>query len=489
MSTRRVIALVLAILLLLPALGMLIGGAAGSIAYATARNDDGYFDVSLTGLQSRSAAVISDDIDLGSDPGPPEWVVDLGDISTQFGVQSVRSDLPLFIGIGPDEAVSAYLAGVTHERVADVDGRRLRLEAELGESSSATPPADETFWVASAVGTGEQQIEWDLESGSWTVVVMNADGSPGVAADIDVGIKAGFLLPLFITLLVLGLLGTIAAVVILVAAVHGRGATGAAPSGAAPGDVAHPGTEPVALEARLDPDLSAWQWLVKWFLAIPHWIVLFFLWIAFIVLTVVAGFSILFTGSYPRGIFDFNVGVLRWTWRVQYYAAMGGLGTDRYPPFSLGPEPDYPATLDIERPERLSRGLVLVKWWLLAIPHYLVLAIVVGGGIGASGSADDAGGAAWGIGLLGLLVFFAGVSLLFRNRYPRGLFDLIVGLNRWVYRVVAYAALMTDQYPPFRLDQGGAEPPSPPPPSDQPSDDVDLRLDTLPPPPVGATPA
>ncbi len=211
---------------------------------------------------------------------------------------------------------------------------------------------------------------------------------------------------------------------------------------------------PVRLEAELDPNLSRWQWLVKWFLAIPHWIVLAFLWVAFGVLTVVAFFAILFTGRYPRAIFDFNRGVLRWSWRVTYYASSGGLGTDRYPPFSLGPEPDYPARLDIAEPDRLSRGLVLVKWWLLAIPHYVVVAIFVGGGVGRGRDA-----LIWTPGgLAGILVLIAAVILLVRNRYPRPLFELIVGLHRWVFRVVAYAALMTDAYPPFRLDQGGHEP-------------------------------
>jgi hypothetical protein len=216
------------------------------------------------------------------------------------------------------------------------------------------------------------------------------------------------------------------------------------------------GIEPVRLEARLDPDLSRWKWLVKWFLAIPHFVVLVFLSIAFVVLTVVAGFAILFTGRYPQGIFDFNVGVLRWSWRVAYYATSGGLGTDRYPPFSLGPEPEYPATLDIAYPERLSRGLVLVKWWLLAIPHYVVVGILLGGGVGWT---DDEGEwTASAPGLLPVLVLVAAVVLLFTGRYPPRLFDLVVGLARWVARVVGYAALMTDRYPPFRLDQGGTEP-------------------------------
>ncbi|MGE0796607.1 MAG: DUF4389 domain-containing protein, partial [Acidimicrobiia bacterium] len=181
-------------------------------------------------------------------------------------------------------------------------------------------------------------------------------------------------------------------------------------------------------------------------------VVLVLLWIAFVFLTVVAGVAILFTGRYPRGIFDFNVGVLRWTWRVSYYAWSGGLGTDRYPPFSLRTGDDEPATLEIAYPARLSRPLVLVKWWLLAIPHYVIVGLLLGD---AGGLGDRAGS---GPGLTGVLVVVAGVILLFRGRYPRSIFDLVVGLNRWIVRVVAYAALLTDRYPPFRLDQGGAEP-------------------------------
>ncbi len=208
---------------------------------------------------------------------------------------------------------------------------------------------------------------------------------------------------------------------------------------------------PVRIEGRLDADLSRWLWLVKWLLAIPHFIVLAFLWAAFAVLTFVAFFAILFTGRYPRGIFDFNLGVLRWTWRVSFYS-YGALATDRYPPFTLGEVPDYPATLDIAYPDRLSRGLVLVKWWLLAIPHYFVLAALLGWGYSASDSDWAAPG------LITVLIVISGFVLLFTTRYPRGLFDFVLGLDRWVARVVAYVGLMTDSYPPFRLDQGGEEP-------------------------------
>ncbi|MGO4616100.1 DUF4389 domain-containing protein [Nocardia sp. 2YAB30] len=213
---------------------------------------------------------------------------------------------------------------------------------------------------------------------------------------------------------------------------------------------------PIRVRGDLDPALSRWMWLVKWLLAIPHYVVLFFLHIAYLVLTIIAFFAILITGKYPRALFDFNVGVMRWGWRVTFYS-VSVLGTDKYPPFSLQPNAEYPADLEIDYPETLHRGLVLVKWWLLAIPHYLIVAAMVSGGVavGMGDSGDWGGGGS--IPLVSILLIVALIALLFTARYPQGVYDFVLGINRWLIRVQAYASLMRDEYPPFRLDQGARE--------------------------------
>src|SRR3954468_21890057 len=198
---------------------------------------------------------------------------------------------------------------------------------------------------------------------------------------------------------------------------------------------------PLRLTGRLDEPLSRGLWLVKWLLAIPHFIILLFLWIAFAILWIVALFAILFTGRYPRSIFDFNVGVMRWTWRVEFYT-YSALGTDKYPPFTYEARDDSPATLDVEYPESLSRGKVLVKWWLLALPQYLIVAVFAGGAYGGWNAAHGHSWVGTSGGLIGLLVCVAAIVLLFTGRYPVPIYDFVMGMNRWVFRVLAYAALM-----------------------------------------------
>ena len=461
---------VIGALLVLVSLGLLAVGGAMTWAHATQRDDAGFFATGDHRFETLTHAITSDQIDLGTERGG-KWF-NIGDLATvRIEVEPVEADA-VFVGVGPRDAVEDYLDDVSRARIDDVDFDPFAVTYQFETGVAAPePPGEQDFWAASNEGSGPQTLEWQPEAGRWVVVVMNADGSPGVSVEAAVGAKVDWLLPAGIGLLAGGGVLLISAVVLLVLGVvglarrdgHYEMADGADVSGLSSASADGPFADdpatatPVRISGHLDEPLSRGLWLVKWLLAIPHFVVLFVLWVAFVVLTAIAGVAILFTGRYPRALFDFNVGVLRWTWRVVFYS-YGALGTDRYPPFTLADVPDYPARLRVGYPARLSRGLVLVKWWLLAIPHYLIVGVIGTGFLFGWWWGDRAPDGIEEPGMIGLLVLVAAVVLLFTGRYPHTVFDLVMGLQRWVYRVIPYAALMTDQYPPFRLDQGSDDP-------------------------------
>ncbi|MDJ0354220.1 DUF4389 domain-containing protein [Pseudarthrobacter sp. PH31-O2] len=474
MRPGRIVMLVLGTLSALLGLGLLAGaGAAGFGNYV--QRDNGYFTTPSERYATSGYALTTPRLDIMTERGVPD-AVPVGVVGSLMLSGSGESGKDIFIGVGPRSDVAAYLDGVSHAEITDVRFNPFRVEyRSVAGANVPARPADQSFWAASATGAGEQQLEWDLRSGSWAVVIMNADASPPTAVELKAGARSELLWPVFVGLLIGGVVFLLIGIplIVLGAAGLGRGgpppmpgqswavagaaapqfpAAGAA-AGAPPGSAA---VYPARLSGYLDPKLSRWLWLFKWFLAIPHFIVLFFLWFAFGVVTIVAWFAILFTGRYPRSLFNFNVGVLRWSWRVAFYS-YAALGTDIYPPFTLA-RTDYPADFDVDYPEKLSRGLVLVKSWLLAIPHLLIVALLTG--TAQTWVYRDGRWAQVGVGvsLLGLLVLIAGVVLLFTGAYARGLFDFLLGLNRWIYRVWAYVSLMRDEYPPFHLDSGPRDP-------------------------------
>ena len=455
--SRSVALIVLGSVIGLLGIALLAGGGGVLWADQTQRNSAGYFTGSEHDVSSSSYAITHNDIRVHHLPG----FLDDGKLARiSIDARSAGGTAP-FIGIARKPDVDAYLNNVAHANLRDYDvGTDDQQYDFVGGTARPAAPASEPIWVASSTGT--QPLTWRLREGDWSVVLMNADGSKGVAATVELGADIGYLGEVTAGLFTAGaLLVALALFLTLRGARRNDDEQGSLRTEAEPGQrvaavrsVA--GAYPVVLGARLDEPLSRGLWLIKWLLAIPHFILLAFLWFAFLVLTVVAWFAVVTTGRYPRRIFDFNLGVLRWTWRVSYYG-YGALGTDRYPPFSLDREPDYPATLDIMYPGQQSRLTAFARL-LLAFPHLLIAGVFVGGG---AYWIDHASG--WHVtspwsGLVGLLVLVAAVALMFTGRYPRGLFDLVVGLNRWVLRVIAYTTLMTDEYPPFRLDSGGDEP-------------------------------
>ena len=457
-------ALLLVLGALLGLLGLTLAGLAAAAGWAVVQQRGGGFVTAPTHRYVvGSYALTTTDLKVLIDEGlPPVARPD----ATRVMVRATPADpaKPVFVGIGPRADVAAYLSDVAHSELTDVAFAPFRATYRaIPGSRTPEPPGRQTFWAVSAEGTGTQQAETALQSGNWVAVVMNADASPQVTADLTAGVRSALVGPIAAALIIGTAMLLCASVALLVWGASGLGrsvtSTGgtltvpAHETGLAMAD--HP--YPVELTGQLTEPLSRWLWLIKWVLAIPHYFVLAFLWVALVVTTIIAGFAILFTGRYPRSLFAFNVGVVRWSWRVSFYS-YSALGTDRYPPFSLA-RTDYPADFDVDYPERLSHGLVLVKSWLLAIPHLIIVGLLTAPWYWvANGAQTDTYQRTAGISLLGLLVLVAGLALLFTGRYPRPLFDLLMGINRWVYRVTAYVALMRDEYPPFRLDQGAMEP-------------------------------
>lgn len=437
MSAGRVVSLIVGSLLLLVGIVILFAGGALVGVDMTFTNDEGFLTVPAGELETDTYGVTAEAVFEG------DWIWWYRHPTT-VRVQ-MTSEQPILVGIAPRSDIEVYLSDVSYSEIERLDFDDYRTdrvwttnyEEHIGMNAPA-PPAEQTFWLASVQGESPQTLTWEIEPGDWMLVVMNFDGSRGIHVTGTVGVETPWLLALGIGLLAVGiLLGGIGLAFVLVVARRSRGETPQT-SAESPQPVAS-ASFPLIFKAELSEEpLSPALWMVKWFLLIPHLVVLLFLWVGFGFSWIVAFFAILFTGRYPRRLFDYNVGVMRWTWRVAFYGYQA-LATDRYPPFTLQPG-GYPADLEVAYPERLSQGLVLVKWWMLAIPHYIVVGIMQGG----------VGFYSWG--LVPILAVFAAITLLFTGKYPKDIFKLIVGLNRWAFRVLAYAALMTDRYPPFRLD-------------------------------------
>ncbi|HZD03426.1 MAG TPA: hypothetical protein VE173_00865 [Longimicrobiales bacterium] len=226
---RKVILLTLGVFIGLIGLALAAGGGAVTWAYATQR-EDGYITSSTRRFETEAFALASGDVDLRLWPGPGSWIPEIGDVAVRIRVDE-PSGRSVFIGIAPAADVSGYLDGVAHTVITDpghgpFGGPYLSDEGvwyrEEPGGSPATPPDEQPFWAASVSGPGAQTLNWTVREGEWTIVVMHPDASRGLAVDGTVGVKAGFLLPLGIGLLVLGLLVVMGGTLMVVAGARSK---------------------------------------------------------------------------------------------------------------------------------------------------------------------------------------------------------------------------------------------------------------------------
>jgi hypothetical protein len=186
---------------------------------------------------------------------------------------------------------------------------------------------------------------------------------------------------------------------------------------------------PVQLTAVHQEQYRRFLPFFKWLLLLPHYIVLIVLLIISYVSVLVAAIPVLLFRRYPKGLFAFNAGVQRWATRVNAYLF---LMVDKYPPFSLRDKPDYPVRFTVEYPEHgIARWRPLFAW-LLALPVLLVAGVFQ-------------------YYLVWILVVFAFVTILFTKRFPKGMFNLQLGVMRLSARATAYTLFMVDRYPPFDI--------------------------------------
>ncbi|MAT05063.1 MAG: hypothetical protein CL424_08470 [Acidimicrobiaceae bacterium] len=222
-SAGHIVALVIGCLALLPSLGMLAGGVFVTVAHGVA--DDGYFDVTLDRVTSDGVAVAAVDLwESAADDEDWPWVLDWLDPDIRLDVRGGASTDEIFVGIAPTGDVEAYLADASFDEITDFSDREAIYTPRAG-SDAVAPPTEQTFWVAQAAGSGEQRLDWEARNGNWSVVVMNADGSADVAADVTVGVSSDAVLPIGIVLIVLGAIGVLGSVALIVIGARGRAAT------------------------------------------------------------------------------------------------------------------------------------------------------------------------------------------------------------------------------------------------------------------------
>jgi Domain of unknown function (DUF4389) len=435
MKAGKIILLVFGVIVLLAGVGLLMAG--GTLVWAdkTLKDDDGFITTDTVHLEKSSYAIITHPADIDLEGRWPWGRSDLATIKVEASNNTQNKQI--FIGIADSSDIEDYLSGIEYDEITEFRIHPFRLDYRNNPGSSVpAEPVSQTFWKVSAYGAGIQTLEWEMEKGSWVLVLMNTDGSAGIDLSGSIGIKATWIFGLGIGLLIGGIIALIAGIFMTYFAVH-RSLPVIETNMLETSNI-----YPVSLSVDYpDKALNRLSTFFRVILLVPIAIILslvsatawgrgygcshLFASGGLLFLPIVL--MLLFRQKYPRWWFEWNVALTKFSARVFAYFA---LLRDEYP----STDEEQAVHIDIVYPDAkkdLSRWLPLVKWFL-AIPHYIILFFL---GIAAF-----------------VCIILAWFAILFTGHYPRSLFDFVVSLYRWSLRVAAYAFLLTtDRYPPFRL--------------------------------------
>jgi len=444
MKAGRVVLFVFGSVLVLVALALLVGSGVLFWAEGTFKDAEQFYTSGPIQIERAATAIITEpaDIHLGV-----AWMVDWSRlVSMRLTAANTQAKKGVFIGIADAEDIAGYLAGVSRDEITKLNfSRRRGKQVEYRRFPGAVLPSDpasQDFWVASAHGPGAQTLTWTIEQGSFVLVLMNEDTSSGIDTEVRLGAKVPLVRGIAIGLLVGGIVFLFVAVFMIVMSVRKPSHSQEPPhDGSNSLSVDYPATLSIRYTTRKLNRLTTFFRLI---VAIPILIVVSllagtgFVWrggpwkfeglwfAAFVVLPTIL--LIVFRQKYPRWWFDWNLALAKFVTRVAAYLA---LLTDIYP----STDEDQVVDLRIPYPNaktELSRWMPLVKWFV-AIPHYILLWFL-----------DVA---------MVVAVVIAWFAILFSGRYPKNLFDFVVGVFRWHLRVAAYVILLTtDEYPPFTLE-------------------------------------
>jgi hypothetical protein len=216
MRAGKIIALVVGILMVLIAIGLLVPGSVLLGLYGTQRDDAGFFETSSRTLSSNGYALVTPDVEVNMGPLAWDWLPTGDRTAVRIKVTS-SGDAPAFVGIGPSNEVARYLAGVEYDEVTNFGWAWMSVEyRHLDGGAPSSPPEQESFWVAQEEGSGTLTLEWDVEDGNWTAVVMNGDASASVYASVSLGALFDILLPIGIGMTVAGIVLLVVGIVLIV---------------------------------------------------------------------------------------------------------------------------------------------------------------------------------------------------------------------------------------------------------------------------------